>query len=157
MIIGLFVCLFTLLQCRWPLCRTALDPNPVCMLICRYDPKKGFFCQVVNEDHTKCLGRSKGRQYPPMEDKSYRLLQVLDMSTLLWRETNRLHYCSVKCVNWIPCFRPLVWPPLWSSGQSSWLQIRRPGFDSRHYQEKKSSGSGTGFTQPREYNWGATW
>jgi hypothetical protein len=26
---------------------------------------------------------------------------------------------------------------LWSSGQSSWLQIRRPGFDSRHYQKKK--------------------
>jgi hypothetical protein len=46
-------------------------------------------------------------------------------------------------------------PPLWSSGQSSWLQIRRPGFDSRHYQKK--SGSGTGSTQPREYNWGATW
>jgi hypothetical protein len=43
-------------------------------------------------------------------------------------------------------------PPLWSSGQSSWLQIRRPGFDSRHHQGKKSSGSGTGSTQPREYN-----
>jgi hypothetical protein len=28
-------------------------------------------------------------------------------------------------------------PPLWSSGQSSWLQIRRPGFDSRHYQKKR--------------------
>jgi hypothetical protein len=28
-------------------------------------------------------------------------------------------------------------PPLWSSGQSSWLQIRRPGFDFRHYQKKK--------------------
>jgi hypothetical protein len=28
------------------------------------------------------------------------------------------------------------WPPLWSSGQSSWIQIRRPGFDSRHYQKK---------------------
>jgi hypothetical protein len=27
-------------------------------------------------------------------------------------------------------------PPLWSSGQSSWLQIRRPGFDSRHYKKK---------------------
>jgi hypothetical protein len=49
-----------------------------------------------------------------------------------------------------------LWPPLWSSGQSSWLQIRRPGFDSRHYQ-KKSSRSETGSTQPREYNWGATW
>jgi hypothetical protein len=31
-------------------------------------------------------------------------------------------------------------PPLWSSGQSSWLQILRPGFDSRHYQEKKVVG-----------------
>jgi hypothetical protein len=30
-----------------------------------------------------------------------------------------------------------VGPPLWSSGQSSWLQVRRPGFDSRHYQKKK--------------------
>jgi hypothetical protein len=26
---------------------------------------------------------------------------------------------------------------LWSSGQSSWLQIRRPGFDSWNYQKKK--------------------
>jgi hypothetical protein len=49
-------------------------------------------------------------------------------------------------------------PPLWSSGQSSWLQIRKPGFDSQHYQsfwgggKVNSSGSGTGSTQPREYN-----
>jgi hypothetical protein len=28
-------------------------------------------------------------------------------------------------------------PPLWSSGQSYWLQIRRPGFYSWHYEEKK--------------------
>jgi hypothetical protein len=49
-----------------------------------------------------------------------------------------------------------LWPPLWSSGQSSWLQIRRPGFDSA-LPEKKSSGSGTGSTQPREYNWAVTW
>jgi hypothetical protein len=26
-----------------------------------------------------------------------------------------------------------VRPPLWSSGQSSWLQIQKSGFDSRHY------------------------
>jgi hypothetical protein len=32
---------------------------------------------------------------------------------------------------------PTVRRPLWSSGQSSWLQIRRPGFDSRHFQKKK--------------------
>jgi hypothetical protein len=30
----------------------------------------------------------------------------------------------------------LCWPPLWSSGQSSWLQIQKPGFDSRHYQKQ---------------------
>jgi hypothetical protein len=30
--------------------------------------------------------------------------------------------------------KEVIGPPLWSSGQSSWLQIRRPGFDSRHYQ-----------------------
>jgi hypothetical protein len=29
---------------------------------------------------------------------------------------------------------------MWSSGQSSWLQIQRPGFDSRHYQKKKGVG-----------------
>jgi hypothetical protein len=33
-----------------------------------------------------------------------------------------------------------VWPPLWSSGQSSWLQIRRPGFDSRQLQEENVVG-----------------
>ena len=46
-----------------------------------------------------------------------------------------------------------VRPPLWSSGQSFWLQIQRsrvrfpalPDFLS-------SSGSGTGSTQPREVN-----
>jgi hypothetical protein len=28
-------------------------------------------------------------------------------------------------------------PPPWSSGQISWLQIRRPGFDSCHCHKKK--------------------
>ncbi|PNF18256.1 Bifunctional heparan sulfate N-deacetylase/N-sulfotransferase [Cryptotermes secundus] len=63
----------------------------------RYDPKKGFFCQVVNEDHTKCLGRSKGRQYPPMEDKSYKLLQryYLSHNTALVKLLKRLGHRSV--------------------------------------------------------------
>jgi hypothetical protein len=40
-------------------------------------------------------------------------------------------------VNVFPFCVLLYWLPLWSSGQSSWLQIRRPGFDSWHYQKKK--------------------
>jgi hypothetical protein len=39
---------------------------------------------------------------------------------------------------------------LWSSGQSSCLQIEKSGFDFRLYQ--RSSESRTGFTQPREFN-----
>jgi hypothetical protein len=41
---------------------------------------------------------------------------------------------------WINIPDVLGGPPLWSSGQSSWLQIRRPGFDSRHYEKKKVVG-----------------
>jgi hypothetical protein len=45
---------------------------------------------------------------------------------------------------------PVTGPPLWSSGQSSWLQVRvlflaLPDF-------LRSSGSGTGSVQSLEYN-----
>ncbi|XP_071440534.1 bifunctional heparan sulfate N-deacetylase/N-sulfotransferase [Hetaerina americana] len=58
----------------------------------RYDPKKGFFCQVTNGDHTKCLGRSKGRQYPPMDERAYKLLQryYLSHNTALVKLLKRL-------------------------------------------------------------------
>jgi hypothetical protein len=58
-----------------------------------------------------------------------------------------------KGYNWL-CWSK--WPPLWSSGHSSWLQIRRSG-SIPGTTRKKSNGSGTGSTQPSEYNWGATW
>lgn len=60
--------------------------------IFRYDPKKGFFCQVINGDHTKCLGRSKGRQYPAMEEKSMKLLQryYLSHNTALLKLLKRI-------------------------------------------------------------------
>ena len=51
--------------------------------------------------------------------------------------------------------------PLWSSGQSFWLQIQRSRVRSPALPDfLSSSGSGTGSTQPREprkVNWGATW
>jgi hypothetical protein len=48
----------------------------------------------------------------------------------------------------VPCYRP----PLWSIGQSSWPQIRRSRVRFPGTTRKKSSGSRTGSTQPREYN-----
>ena len=44
-------------------------------------------------------------------------------------------------------------PPLWSSGQSFWLQTQRSRFRSPALPDfLSSSGSGTGSTQPREVN-----
>jgi hypothetical protein len=43
-------------------------------------------------------------------------------------------------------------PSQCSGRQSSWLEIQSSGFDSRALPDFLSSGSGTGSTQPREYN-----
>jgi hypothetical protein len=90
-------------------------------------------------------------------------LHFLTWNNLLnwrWRRFGELYDIKVS-----------FWPPLWSSGQSSWLQIQRSGFDSRRYHifwevvglervplslvstieellERKSSGSGL---ENREY------
>jgi hypothetical protein len=44
----------------------------------------------------------------------------------------KLHFQCPVCFHCLELNRP----PLWSSGQGFWLQIRRPGFDSRHCQKK---------------------
>jgi hypothetical protein len=89
--------------------------------------------------------------------------------TVLVKASNNLavsQSVSFRCKWWLVRAKPL-----WSSGQSSWLQIQRSGLDSRHYQilwevvglergplsfvstieellERKSSGSGL---ESREY------
>ncbi|KFP07014.1 bifunctional heparan sulfate N-deacetylase/N-sulfotransferase 4 [Calypte anna] len=35
-----------------------------------FDPQKGFWCQLLEGGKTKCLGKSKGRKYPPMDQES---------------------------------------------------------------------------------------
>jgi hypothetical protein len=50
-------------------------------------------------------------------------LQNGDVLCFLW-DTNWIYICYVEESR----------PPLWSSGQSSWLQIQRSRFDSRRYQ-----------------------
>jgi hypothetical protein len=81
------------------------------------------------------------------------LISVLNWSEI--QETAKFTIAAVSNCMGAKCSRQLVWtwrklyspcvnsvrtPGLWSSGQSSWLQIRRPEFDSRHYQKKKVVG-----------------
>ncbi|XP_078578730.1 LOW QUALITY PROTEIN: bifunctional heparan sulfate N-deacetylase/N-sulfotransferase 2-like [Branchiostoma floridae x Branchiostoma japonicum] len=62
----------------------------------RYDPSKGFYCQVMPNGKTKCLGRSKGRHYPPMEAdtekflSNYYLPYNVELSKLLTRLAQQL-------------------------------------------------------------------
>jgi hypothetical protein len=49
-------------------------------------------------------------------------------------------------------------PSLWSSGQSSWLQIQRSRVPFPELPDfLKSSGSGSECTGPHKENWGVTW
>lgn len=44
------------------------------LIIHRFDPKKGFWCQLLEGGKTKCLGKSKGRRYPDMNAEVYKFL-----------------------------------------------------------------------------------
>jgi hypothetical protein len=46
----------------------------------------------------------------------------------------RSEYTPRPPLFWFTLHFLLQWPPLWSSGQSSWLQIQTSGFYSRRYQ-----------------------
>nr|XP_020658441.1 bifunctional heparan sulfate N-deacetylase/N-sulfotransferase 4 [Pogona vitticeps] len=56
-----------------------------------FDPQKGFWCQLLEGGKTKCLGKSKGRKYPPMDQESREFLsnyyrdQNVELSKLLHR------------------------------------------------------------------------
>ncbi len=41
----------------------------------RFDKAKGFFCPVLSNGKTKCLGKGKGRNYPPMDEESKKFLR----------------------------------------------------------------------------------
>ncbi|EDL82138.1 rCG28800 [Rattus norvegicus] len=56
-----------------------------------FDPQKGFWCQLLEGGKTKCLGKSKGRRYPPMDPESRTFLSSyyrdhnVELSKLLHR------------------------------------------------------------------------
>jgi hypothetical protein len=55
------------------------------------------------------------------------------MLNLIKENETKVGFCAIKLVLSFDLFSPCR-PPLWSSGQSSWLQIQMSGFDSRRYQ-----------------------
>jgi hypothetical protein len=92
---------------------------------------------VLGEEYKLWSSSSRSFLQPPVI--SSLLGPNIILSTLI---LNTLSLCSYLAV-WDQVPQPnrtkgkiilLHRPPLWSSGQSSWLQIQRSGFDSRYYQ-----------------------
>ncbi|XP_078087907.1 bifunctional heparan sulfate N-deacetylase/N-sulfotransferase 1b [Mustelus asterias] len=56
-----------------------------------FDPKKGFWCQLLDGNKAKCLGKSKGRRYPEMDTDSRVFLREyyrdsnIELSKLLYK------------------------------------------------------------------------
>jgi hypothetical protein len=72
------------------------------------------------------------------------------------KQNKQIYFKNVQAIKIHVCVK--IWLPLWSSGQSSSVQIQRSQVLSLALPDfQTSSGPGTGFIQPREYNWGATW
>nr|XP_014435981.1 bifunctional heparan sulfate N-deacetylase/N-sulfotransferase 4 isoform X2 [Pelodiscus sinensis] len=63
-----------------------------------FDPQKGFWCQLLEGGKTKCLGKSKGRKYPPMDQEARAFLSNyyrdhnVELSKLLHRLGQPLPY-----------------------------------------------------------------
>ncbi|KAG9281193.1 bifunctional heparan sulfate N-deacetylase/N-sulfotransferase 1 [Astyanax mexicanus] len=59
--------------------------------ILAFDPKKGFWCQLLEGGKTKCLGKSKGKRYSDMDSQSQVFLREyyrdhnIELSKLLYR------------------------------------------------------------------------
>uniref|UniRef100_A0A8C2A9V3 Bifunctional heparan sulfate N-deacetylase/N-sulfotransferase 1 n=1 Tax=Cyprinus carpio TaxID=7962 RepID=A0A8C2A9V3_CYPCA len=59
--------------------------------ILAFDPKKGFWCQLLDGGRTKCLGKSKGQRYPDMDKQSQVFLRSyyrdanIQLSKLLYK------------------------------------------------------------------------
>jgi hypothetical protein len=114
-------------------------------------PPHGPLCTVLAAPHlhtvsTKVITSRQGRR--ATEDGSSRFTQMLlTLDKITWHHIPQDHSLNI---HWCENLKGL---PLWSCGQSYRLQIQRsrvlflalPDF-------LRSSGSGTGYTQPCEYN-----
>jgi hypothetical protein len=107
----------------------------------------GWQCQVIKTNNSRSSEIAEGEHvhYPDHEPAAYRPMvengdvtaQFVNWVRTFWK--NPLQNGDVLRIlwstNWIYiCYVEENRQPLWSSGQSSWLQVQRSGFDSRRYQ-----------------------
>jgi hypothetical protein len=75
------------------------------------------------------------------------------VATFTWYHQPKSNISNVEPIK-LRKLRWAEWPPLWSSDQRSWLQIQKSQVRFPALQDfLRSSGSGTGSTQPRELRW----
>lgn len=67
------------------------------MILCRFDPQKGFWCQLLEGGKTKCLGKSKGRKYPPM-DQEVRAFQIFKGAVLILTPNKHTDFIFCFCI-----------------------------------------------------------
>jgi hypothetical protein len=105
-----------------------------------------------NVDYTGCrISRRRIWNYSKVF-QTYRLFTKLALNPQRLRSQFAIIFLRANLTAFLSSFLSA------SSGQSSWLQIQRSRvrFPARP-DFLRSSVSGTGSTQPHEYNWGATW
>jgi hypothetical protein len=83
---------------------------------CLQDIGVGFTCVHVEANRFQRAGRASGDRGEGILTSSFRTGDLSSLGLELMQHIN------------------IRWWPLWSSGQSSWLQIQRLRFDSRCYQ-----------------------
>jgi hypothetical protein len=87
---------------------------------------------------TKTLyARSVLQKYRPIDENQTKLKKKKTRKYLFcglpcFKVAFRYERMSGRCA--ITFLSNSIWPPLWSSGQSSWIQTQMSGFDSRRYQ-----------------------
>lgn len=62
----------------------------ILFVLLRFDPKKGFWCQLLEGGKTKCLGKSKGRRYPEM-DPEVRTFHTAHCTSCRFSPTSSAH------------------------------------------------------------------
>lgn len=76
-----------------------------CLVNFRFDPQKGFWCQLLDGGKTKCLGKSKGRKYPAMDVEVFLFNPGIDftphwlvlfcfVAPWILHSSNNVHYFS---------------------------------------------------------------